>query len=145
MSLMNLAQSRNVVCRQSLQYALGLETILLVALFALYARYNRGYKAFAFNAGSVGLNPEAAPEFVNDYEVGLKKSISNNLQIDVDGFYYDYSNDQVPLALPANGSTIDLTQFINIPKAVSAGVEVEALWSPISHLNLFFFYDLDNT
>jgi len=28
-------------CRRSLQYALGLETVLLVALFALYARYNR--------------------------------------------------------------------------------------------------------
>ena len=53
MSLMNLAQSRNVVCRQSLQYALGLETILLVALFALYARFNRRARDLEMDADEV--------------------------------------------------------------------------------------------
>ena len=46
-----------------------------------YARYNRGYKAFALNAGLNGPNPEVKPEFVNDYEVGLKKTFpSSNLR-----------------------------------------------------------------
>ena len=30
-----------LLCRRTLQYALGAETVLLVALFVLYARYNR--------------------------------------------------------------------------------------------------------
>ena len=38
---MNWLSKRVAMCRQSLQYALGVETILLVALFALYACYNR--------------------------------------------------------------------------------------------------------
>ena len=110
-----------------------------------YARYSRGYKAFAFNAGYVGPNPEAAPEFVNDYEVGIKKTINHNIQIDINGFYYDYSNDQVPLAFPVNGSTVLLTQFVNIPKAVSDGVELTALWNPIPHWNLSLTYGFDHT
>ncbi|CAK0771560.1 hypothetical protein CVIRNUC_003872 [Coccomyxa viridis] len=36
--------------RQSLQYALGMETILLVALFALYARYNRRARGLQMDA-----------------------------------------------------------------------------------------------
>ena len=113
-----------------------------------YARYNRGYKALALNAGFTGANPEAAPESVNDYELGLKKTINHNLQIDVAAFYYDYSNDQVPLAFPVaipGGGATDLTQFVNIPKAVSDGIEVTAVWNPIPHLNFSLTYGLDHT
>ena len=112
-----------------------------------YARYNRGYKAFALNAGFVGANPEAAPESVNDYELGLKKTINHNIQIDVAAFYYDYSNDQLPLAFPVATPVgpLNLTQFVNIPKAVSDGIEVTAVWNPISHLNLSLTYGLDHT
>jgi iron complex outermembrane receptor protein len=112
-----------------------------------YARYNRGYKAFALNAGFVGANPEAAPESVNDYEVGLKKTINRNIQIDVAAFYYDYANDQLPLAFPVATPVgpLNLTQFVNIPKAVSDGVEVTAVWNPIAHLNLSLTYGLDHT
>jgi iron complex outermembrane receptor protein len=55
-----------------------------------YLRYNRGYKAFGFNAGSVTANPEAAPETVDDVEVGLKQSVGSALQYNVDAFYYNY-------------------------------------------------------
>jgi len=112
-----------------------------------YARYNRGYKAFALNAGFVGGNPEAAPEAVNDYEIGLKKTINHNIQIDVAGFYYDYSNDQLPLGFPTNTPVgpLTLTQFVNIPKAISDGVEITAVWNPIEHLNLSLTYGLDHT
>jgi iron complex outermembrane receptor protein len=112
-----------------------------------YARYNRGYKAFALNAGFVGANPEAKPEFVNDYEIGLKERVGRNIQIDVDAFYYDYSNDQVPLAFPVDTpiGPESLTQFVNLPKAVSDGIEIAAVWNPISHLVLSLTYGLDHT
>ena len=109
----------------------------------IYARYNRGYKAFALNAGFNGYTPEAKPEFVNDYEVGIKKTINRNLVIDADVFYYDYINDQVPVGVSLG--SVAVTEFINIPKAVSDGFELQAIWNPISTLNLSVTYGLDHT
>jgi iron complex outermembrane receptor protein len=109
----------------------------------VYARYNRGYKAFAFNAGFNGANVEAAPEHVNDYEVGFKKTFNHNFVLDVDGFYYDYSNDQVPVGIPVGG--VNLTEFVSVPKAVSDGIEVQAIWNPIRDLVLSLTYGLDHT
>jgi iron complex outermembrane receptor protein len=109
----------------------------------VYARYNRGYKAFAFNAGFTGANPEAAPEHVNDYEIGYKGTFGHNFTLDADAFYYDYSNDQVPIGVP-NGA-VTLTEFINIPKAVSDGVEIEAYWRPVRHLDLSLTYGFDHS
>jgi iron complex outermembrane receptor protein len=108
-----------------------------------YIRYNRGYKAFGLNAGFTGSNPEAAPEYVNDVEVGIKKTIGRNFQINADAFYYDYINDQVPLTVPVG--QVNLTEFVNIPKSVSEGVEFTANWSPFEHLNLSFVYGYNFT
>jgi iron complex outermembrane receptor protein len=109
----------------------------------IYARYNRGYKAFAFNAGYVGANPEAAPEYVNDYEVGYKRTFGRNFTIDADAFYYDYLNAQVPIGVPVG--SIALTEFINIPKSVSDGVELTAYWRPVRHLDLSLTYGFDHS
>jgi len=108
-----------------------------------YVRYNRGYKAFGLNAGYVGPRPEALPEFVDDYEVGYKRTFSRNLVIDADAFYYNYINQQVPLSVPQG--TVNLTEFVNVPKAVSEGLELTALWTPVEHLNLSFVYGFDDT
>jgi iron complex outermembrane receptor protein len=110
----------------------------------VYARYNRGYKAFALNAGFVGPNPEAAPEHVNDYEVGIKKTFGNTLVVNLDGFYYDYMNDQVPLGT-AGASGVTFTEFYNVPKAVADGIELTTDWRPIPHLDLSLTYGLDHT
>jgi len=109
----------------------------------VYARYNRGYKAFGLNAGLISKNPEAKPEHVNDYEIGLKKSFGHTFTLDLDGFYYDYSDDQVPLDVPTGG--INLGQFLNVPKAVSDGVELVADWRPFDHLDLTLTYAYDHT
>ena len=115
-----------------------------------YIRYNRGYKAFALNAGLNGPNPEVAPEAVNDYEIGLKKTIHHNLLIDVDAFYYDYQNDQVPLSFIqssglASNLGIALGEFINIPTAVSEGVELTADWRPTRDWDINLTYGFDRT
>jgi iron complex outermembrane receptor protein len=109
-----------------------------------YVRYNRGYKAFAFNAGFISPNTEAAPEHVDDIEIGLKKTLlDHTLVIDAAAFWYNYTNDQVPLGV-ANGS-LTLTEFLNIPKAVSEGVELTADWRPVRHLDLNLTYGFDRT
>jgi iron complex outermembrane receptor protein len=109
----------------------------------VYARYNRGYKAFALNAGYNGYTPEAKPEYLNDFEVGFKKTFNRNLVIDADVFYYDYSNYQVPIGVSLGA--ISVTEFVSIPKAVSDGFELQAVWNPIEHLNLSLTYGLDHT
>ncbi len=110
-----------------------------------YARYNRGYKAFGFTGGVVGPHPEAAPEAVNDYEVGLKRTFARNIVVDLAGFYYDYTDDQISLLVPVGASGTAFTQFLNIPKAVSAGFEVTALWTPVPRLNFSLTYGFDHT
>ncbi|MEP6967497.1 MAG: TonB-dependent receptor, partial [Pseudomonadota bacterium] len=109
----------------------------------VYVRYNRGYKAFGLNAGVISKVPEALPESVDDFEGGIKKTFGHNLVIDADAFYYNYSNDQVPLDFPTGG--INLTQFFNVPKAISEGVELTANWRPIDHLSLTLTYGFDHT
>ncbi len=108
----------------------------------VYARYNRGYKAFGLNAGDLSANPYAAPEFVNDFELGLKKTINHTLTIDADAFYYDYSDDQVPLGFPTGTAlgSINLTEFVNVPKAISDGFDIQATWRPIDHLVMSLTY-----
>ncbi len=109
----------------------------------VYVRYNRGYKAFGLNAGNLSATPEAKPETVDDIEGGLKKTFGHTLTVDVAAFYYNYSNAQVPLGFPVGG--INLTQFINVPSAVSDGIELSANWRPVRDLNLSLTYGLDHT
>jgi iron complex outermembrane receptor protein len=108
----------------------------------VYGRYNRGYKAFGFNAGFIGSNPEAAPEHVDDFEVGFKKTMGNFV-LDADAFYYNYEDAQVPIGVPVGA--VNVTEFINIPKAVSKGIEFTAIWNPVEHLNLSLVYGFDDT
>jgi len=114
-----------------------------------YIAYNRGYKAFGFNAGFDGHNAEALPESVNDFEVGYKRNIGRTLQISADAFYYDYRDDQIPIGVVlagANGGpSTTVTEFINIPRSISEGFELTANWTPIDHLNLSFVYGFDDT
>jgi iron complex outermembrane receptor protein len=109
-----------------------------------YARYNRGYKAFGFAAGSTGPGVEAVPEYINDYEAGIKKGFGRRLQIDADVFYYDYINAQIPLGV-ANAQGLVVTEFLNVPKSVSEGIEITANWEPIDHLSLSLTYALDHS
>ena len=124
-----------------------------------YARYSRGYKAFALNAGYVSSGVEAAPEAVDDYEIGLKKQLfDRTLVVDVSAFHYDYKNDQVPLGSPtytgqdgisgaaaAKATYINLNRFINIPTATSDGIELSVRWTPIHNLHLSMIYGYDHT
>jgi iron complex outermembrane receptor protein len=108
----------------------------------VYARYNRGYKAFGFNAGYLSAHVEARPEYVNDYELGLKKAIGR-FTLDANAFHYDYRDAQIPIGVPV-GAVI-ATQFINIPKSISQGIELSASWRPINRLNLGFVYGFNRT
>jgi iron complex outermembrane receptor protein len=104
----------------------------------VYAKYSRGYKTGGFNSGTVTVSPETLPETVNAFEIGLKKTAASNLQINLTGFYYDYSNDQQPLGANING--VVNTVIINLPTVHSYGVELESIWKPIKPLTLALNY-----
>ena len=108
-----------------------------------YAAYSRGYKAFGLSAGSGLAEPEAKPEFVNSYEVGLKKDFGHSLQVNAAVYYLDYLNLQAPVNIRVGPLTV--SQFVNIAKSRSAGLELDAIWQPIDPLRISLDYSYDNT
>lgn len=65
----------------------------------LFASYNRGYKAFNYNAGFAGAAPVDGVRFdgeeLNAFELGSKLEFWNNrARFNVSGFYYDYKDYQ---------------------------------------------------
>jgi iron complex outermembrane receptor protein len=108
-----------------------------------YLRYNRGYKAFSLNSGFVGTRPEAAPEYVDDFEAGVKKTFDRTFTVDADVFYYNYTESQIPIGV--NVGSLIVTEFVNIPQSISTGFELTTAWQPIEHLNLSLVYGYDFT
>ena len=104
-----------------------------------FARYSRGYKSGGFNAGGISAVPETDPENVNAYELGYKQTFGGRLQVNVGAFYYDYKGLQVPLTVTTPGGA-NLTQFFNLDKSRSYGVEVEAVWRATHALQLMLSY-----
>lgn len=109
-----------------------------------YVKYSRGYKSGGFLLGTLAPQPEAKQEAVNAYEVGLKKTINHNLQIDASVFYNDYNNLQINLQQLNAAGTAAANNFVNVG-ARAYGLELEAIWQPIDHLQLNASYGYLNT
>jgi iron complex outermembrane recepter protein len=106
-----------------------------------YARYDRGYAAPSFNAGLVLANPATQSEDINAYQVGYKESFGKSLLVDLAAFYYDYENLQLPITF-ADGD-VTSSEFINVPKSITTGVEAEVYWTPVNNLVVTFSYSFD--
>lgn len=116
----------------------------------VYVRYGRGYLQGGLASGvtsSEGKFPYTAPEFINDYELGIKKDFGRRLQTNLAIFYYDFSNFQAPLAVAnlTGGLAVSESRFLNIPKSVSEGFELETTWAPIDNLRVLFNYSFNPT
>lgn len=103
-----------------------------------YARYSRGYKSGGFNAGGISQFPLTDKETLDAYEVGMKKSFGDQLQLNASYFYYAYDGLQVPLDVVENG--VRLTRFFNIEDSRAEGVELEAMWTPTEQLRIMASY-----
>jgi len=104
-----------------------------------YAKYSRGYKEGGFNSGTLAAYPETVPETVDAYEIGLKQTMTSAFHVNIDGFYYNYDNEQQPLGYFAPSGLIN-TLIFNIPKSESYGVELESMWRPTDDLTLNLSY-----
>lgn len=99
-----------------------------------YASYNRGFKSGGYNTFDPGFAP-FRPETLDAYELGLKTELlDRRLRMNVAGFYYDYSDIQVPkigvaAADIVNGATAriygldaDITAVISNALSLTGGV-----------------------
>jgi iron complex outermembrane receptor protein len=104
-----------------------------------YFRYARGYKAGGFNAGSLSFNPETQSEYVDSFELGLKKTFGTVFQLNGAAFFYNFLNDQQPFTV-IEPSGNQLTEIFNIPSVHTYGVELEGVWHPIDPLTFTMDY-----
>jgi iron complex outermembrane receptor protein len=98
-----------------------------------YAKYSRGYKTGGFNSGSLSSEVLTAPEYVDAYEVGAKKTVGSQFQINGAAFYYNYLNEQQPVSIPSPAG-VPVSDIFNVPSAHTYGLELEAVWQPIDPL-----------
>ncbi|MGH7024733.1 MAG: TonB-dependent receptor [Caulobacteraceae bacterium] len=105
----------------------------------LYFRYARGYKSGGFSSFTIGADPETQPETVDSFEIGGKKTVGGVFSVNAAAFYYNYSNDQVPLTIQ-NAQGLLVPILYNLPLVHTYGFEMESVWRPIDHLALSLNY-----
>ena len=110
----------------------------------IFASYARGLKAGGFNLGSYAESPLVDKEVVDAIEVGFKSRPFEQLSVNVTGFHYDYENPQIPITVQRAGSAFSSTNFFNIPKSRSYGVEVETALNPTSWFEILANYSYLN-
>lgn len=107
----------------------------------LYTSVAHGYRPGGFNSSpSLGVaastNP-FLPEFVNNYEAGLKSDFSLGrmpVRLNISGYYTKYTDIQRTISQVTGGILNNLT--INAAKASISGLEAELMIRPTSSLNL---------
>jgi iron complex outermembrane receptor protein len=103
----------------------------------VYANYSRGYKSGGFSAGGIIASPRTDSEHINAYQAGIKQQLGP-IQLNLAGYYYNYSNLQIPLDIPTPG--INLGAFFNLRSAKSYGIEFESQWEVVKGLQLLLSY-----
>jgi iron complex outermembrane receptor protein len=101
----------------------------------VYAKYDRGYKAGGFSTFTLAANPETDKETVDAVEAGVKKTFNSVLTVNAAAFYYNYKNDQIPLAVQ-NAQGLIATQLFNLKSVHISGFEIEGVWRPIDPLTI---------
>ncbi|MGE3867380.1 MAG: TonB-dependent receptor, partial [Hyphomonadaceae bacterium] len=109
----------------------------------LFATYSRGYKAGGFNLDRSGFQVlptttvkrttddlQFKPEFVDNYELGLKWRPFDRATLNATAFYESIEDYQ------ANAFTGFNFVTFNVPKAVSRGIELEMGYRPVEGLTL---------
>lgn len=102
-----------------------------MAYFKLATSYKPGRAQVVTSVGAPSENRPIDPEFIDAYEIGLKKDLFDSTMIlNMAAFYYDYTDLQVSQIVP--GSVL----VDNAGAATIKGVDVELQWSPIAEFSL---------
>lgn len=97
----------------------------------VYGSISEGYKAgnTPINAANVSTqNEPALQEQLLAYEIGTKAGLADNrLQLNVAGFYYDYTDKQISVYF-ADPIYTALRRLQNVPESKAYGIDAEATW-----------------
>ena len=106
----------------------------------LYANVSKGFKAGGFNTQSTPQDPGSGtvigsaqsfqPETLLAYEAGFKgRFLQNRLQLNLEGYYWDYNNHQEPrlTATPSGAFNLD---YFNAGKAQVYGFDITTIARP---------------
>ncbi|MEW5688358.1 MAG: TonB-dependent receptor [Pseudomonadota bacterium] len=104
----------------------------------VYAKYTRGYKAGGFNSAQTTLPTfvTTKKEVIDAFELGAKKTINRNLQVNASAFYYDYKDLQAVMSTFEPLLNTNTSLYANLPKATISGFEAETIWQPIQNLQI---------
>jgi iron complex outermembrane receptor protein len=135
-------------CRQSINthsdaitYNFSLQYQLTSDLLA-YATTRKGYNAGGFNPGFPPPVPEIVqPEYIRDYEVGLKSDGHIGympIRATFSAYISHYDNIQrmVGVVYPINGADTVVTAFLNAATATIYGSQIELLAKPLEDLTV---------
>jgi outer membrane receptor protein involved in Fe transport len=101
--------------------------------FMIYARLASGYRPGGVNIGILNVPQEYNADKSKDYEIGAKAEfLDHTLTVDGSVYYIDWTNIQLPLIYPTNGSTY----VGNAGGAKSEGVELSIQSRPVSDLTI---------
>ena len=96
----------------------------------LYATYSEGYRAGAFQIENDPAVPALEPEYVRNYEAGVKsRFLDNKVQLNITGFDAEYSNLQFQYTTEEGISSVS-----NAGKAKVRGAEAELTVNPVRGL-----------
>jgi iron complex outermembrane receptor protein len=115
----------------------------------LYVNYSRGYRAGGISAQLPPPFDTFEPESVNTYEVGVKDSFNGLVKgtFDIDGFYNDFSNQQLQLGFDAapGAAVSPAAGPVNAGKSRIFGVEIDSTIVPYTGVTLSLDYTYLNT
>ncbi|MCC7248661.1 MAG: TonB-dependent receptor [Lysobacter sp.] len=101
----------------------------------VYFNISRGYKAGGFNSRPE-IRPTYLPETLTAYEIGTKNRFADNtIQLNLSGFYYDYTDFQVNAAV-FDANNVPFSLISNAGAATVKGVELEGVFQPIPALRI---------
>jgi len=104
----------------------------------VYATYSRGAKSGGVNLVNLpaGAPSTVEPEFVDNYEVGIKNAFyDNRLLLNASAYWMNDHNYQTTAASVANGIT--QTYLANAKSVISRGVELDVRANPVEGLTTF--------
>jgi iron complex outermembrane recepter protein len=112
----------------------------------VYAKFARGYRGGGFNLGVQGGTPDFnnpanrsslqfEPEFMNQYEVGLKfEALDKRVRVNISGFYLDYTQKQEATFEIVGPVTVSVIR--NAGAATIKGFEADLTAVPMRHVSL---------
>lgn len=111
----------------------------------IYGSYSNGFQTPTTNElsnnpfGEGGFNSQLMPELVNNYELGVKLWVNNNLYSNISLYMMDISNMLIPYQ-----NAMEEVYFRNAGKSLNYGVEITFDYSPFNNLSFLASYNYIN-